>query len=144
MGKMSDAQRRLRRWFQRHGWHTNNTQTNRGVNLEMPVQKGANYVSWPYRKDGTLIPEEEQYHWHIEYLPHLRIEGDYQGDYPELDSDTLEIAVYKREVYTKGPDFEKKNKPWPHQPETYITISYEELKKIMEMMNVCKEDYGKK
>lgn len=126
---MSEAQKKLRRWFQRHKWSTGCTPTGRGAYLEAPIQKGINYVSWPYYKDGTLVPEEKRYRWHVEYIPQFEID--------RMDPSRLEIGVYKRDVYTAGPDYETKNKPWSNHPETFVYFSYDELVKIVELMKVC-------
>ncbi len=38
---MSKAQKKLRQWFQRHGWHTANTPTGLGFYMESPVENRA-------------------------------------------------------------------------------------------------------
>ena len=126
---MSEAQKKIRRWFQRHKWHTGVTPTGRGAWLEMPKQKGINYISWPYYKDGTLVPEEKRYRWHNEYVGMLEID--------RFDPSKLEISVYKWQEYTAGPNYEEKNKACPTQPETTIFVSYAELKKLCEFMEIC-------
>lgn len=126
---MSDTQKRIRRWFRAHKWKTGTTPTGRGAFLEMPIQKGVNYVSWPYYKDGTLVPEERRYRWHNEYACMLEID--------RFDPSKLGISVYKRQEYTAGPNYEEKNKDYQNQPDTYISITYAEMKKLCELMETC-------
>ena len=126
---ISEMQKKIRRWFQRHGWHTGNTPTGTGAFLEAPVQKGVGYVQSYYDKAGNPVTEEKRLHWHNEYIAQFEID--------RFDPNKLEIGIFKNAVFTAGPDFEQKNKPWPNHPECYFHMSYTELKKLTELMEVC-------
>ena len=128
---MSKRQQRIRRWFRDHGWSTATTPTGTGAWLEAPVFKGTNYVSGAYSY-GTPPKSDGRYYWHKEYLALFEID--------RFGRDSLEINVYKNEVFTGGPDFESKNKPWPNYPETSISLRRKELQKLLELMNACGEE----
>ena len=128
---MSEKQKRIRRWFRDHGWSTAATPTNVGAWLEAPVFKGANYVSGAYSY-GTPPKSDGRYYWHKEYIALFEID--------RFGRDSIEINVYKNEVFTGGPDFESKNKPWPNYPETSISLRRKELQKLLELMNACGEE----
>lgn len=44
--KMSDTQRKLRRWFRDHGWSTCDTPTRMGFCIESPVENDAGFLKW--------------------------------------------------------------------------------------------------
>ena len=128
---MSKTQARLRRWFRDHGWSTGSTPTGRGAFLETPSFKGANYVG-SINSDGTQVPEDKQYRWHTEYTAQMEID--------RFGRDLLEINVFKNTVFTAGPDFEKKNKPWSRKQEVSIAFSHKELQKLLDLMEACKQE----
>lgn len=43
---MSDEQKKLRRWFRDHGWHTSDTPTGQGFYLESPIENCAGSTEW--------------------------------------------------------------------------------------------------
>lgn len=43
---MSDVQKKLRRWFRDHGWHTCDTPTGQGFYLESPIENCAGMSYW--------------------------------------------------------------------------------------------------
>jgi hypothetical protein len=128
---MSEKQKRIRRWFRDNGWSTAATPTNVGAWLEAPVFKGANYVSGAYSY-GTPPKSDGRYYWHTEFLALFEID--------RFGRDSLEINVYKNQVFTGGPDFEAKNKPWSNNPETSISLRRKELQKLLELMDACAQE----
>lgn len=119
---LSTNAKRLRSWLRRRGWSTNRTPTGIGVHLEGEPQAGTNYITGAYR-------------WHAEHLPLLEID--------RFNPSKLGISVYKRITFTAGPDYERNNKPFPTEPETYIEFSRDEIHHILELMDECiKEKIG--
>jgi hypothetical protein len=55
---ISDAQKKLRTWFQRHGWHTNNTSTGWGFWLNSPVENNAGLM---YKDINPETGEKQEY-----------------------------------------------------------------------------------
>lgn len=107
---MSAEQKKLRRWFRDHGWHTCDTPTGQGFYMESPVENGAGLGHWgtdpktgqrrEYAKEAYLGIELDRLccdyvtleiftrkHW-WKRDPSIR-EGDI-GGYPWVPSDDFE------------------------------------------------------
>jgi len=131
---MNELQKKIRRWFRNRKWHTGVPPSGFGAWLEMPVQKSFCY--WGYDKQGNRISEEKVYCWYNECLPVIEID--------RFSCDYASFSICKRRVYTDGPDFEKKNKPFNSQVDVYFKLDYKELKKLVELMEACMQERKEK
>lgn len=137
---MGDKQRRLRKWFQRHGWHTSNTSTGQGFWLDSPVENCAGLVEWEFdEKTG------EEREWCKER--YLGVELD------RFTCDTVCLSIHTRRHWWKrdptakmdgteytwipSDDFEE----WNHQPDASIQLPARDIVKLAELIQAAQEDW---
>ena len=138
---MNEAQKKLRRWFQRHGWHTGNTPTGQGFYLESPVENCAGSI---HRALDTKTGQVREYCWEA-----------FAGI--ELDRfccDYISLSIYERKHWWKrdlsvsaddhtgytwipSDDFE----PWPRQATASISIPAHDIIKLAELIQAAKADW---
>ena len=139
---IGEKQRKLRKWFQRHGWHTANTPTGQGFWLDSPVENCAGLGEWGYdEKTGeNRCCCKERY---------LGVELD------RFTCDTISISIYTRRhrwkrdptaktdgtEYTWIPsdDFDECN----HQQDASIQHPARDIGKLAELIKAAQEDWMK-
>lgn len=139
---IGEKQRKLRRWFQRHGWHTCDTPTKRGFWLDSPVENCAGYAEYAFDPKTNLV---RAYAWE----KYLEIELD------RFTCDTVSLSIYKRRHWWKrdltakpdgteytwipSDDFDE----WKHQPDAYIQLPARDIVKLAELIQTAQEDWLK-
>lgn len=137
---MGDKQRKLRKWFQRHKWHTDDTPTGRGFWLGSPIENCAGCMEYA-RDPKTNNPRE------FAWERYLGVELD------RFTCDTVTFSIYKRRhwwerdpfaktdgtEYTWVPsdDFDK----WNIQPDASVTLPARDIVKLAELIQAAQEDW---
>lgn len=125
---ISKAQQLIRRWFQRHGWHTNSTPTKHGAWLWAPVQTTGYY--------GRFIPFHGCTHCRKESKPSIEI--DRFGE--EKIYFTLEQRIIYEDVSENVlTDEQKKQQEWQKTGHFYLT--FQEVKKLAELVDATSKEY---
>lgn len=142
---MSSEQKKLRRWFRDHGWHTSDTPTGQGFYLESPIENragGMHYAIDPatgeereYSNEALLSVELDRFcvdhmtleirtrkHWWKKAENPLRPEENLGGGYSWEPSD----------------DFED----WPRSA-AYINIPAKDVIKMAELIKAAQADWMK-
>ena len=137
---IGEKQRKLRKWFQRHGWHTANTPTGQGFWLDSPVENCAGLGEWGYDEKTGENRDccKERY---------LGVELD------RFTCDTVSISIYTRRHWWKrdptaktdgteytwipSDDFEE----WKHQPDASIQLPARDIVKLAELIQAAQEDW---
>ena len=139
---MGDQQRKLRKWFQRHGWHTADTPTERGFWLRSPIENCAGLGEYG-RDPETNLPRE------FAWERCLDIELD------RLTCDTVTFSIYKRRHWWKRDLTAKKDgteytwipsddfEEWNHQPDASIQLPARDIVKLAELIQAAQEDWLK-
>ena len=139
---MGDKQRKLRKWFQQHGWHTANTPTGQGFWLDSPVENCAGLGEWGYDEKTGVNRDccKERY---------LGVELD------RFTCDTISISIYTRRHWWKrdptaktdgteytwipSDDFDE----WKRQPDACIQLPACDIVKLAELIQAAQEDWLK-
>lgn len=139
---MGDKQRKLRKWFQRHKWHTADTPTGHGFWLDSPVENCAGLGEWGYdeKTGGDRDCCKERY---------LGVELD------RFTCDTVCLSIYTRRHWWKrdltaktdgseytwipSDDFEE----WKRQPDASIQLPARDIVKLAELIQAAQEDWLK-
>lgn len=138
---MSEKQAKLRRWFQRHGWHTGNTPTGQGFWLKSPVE---NCAGGMYHAVDPETGKTRQFCWERE----MGIELD------RFNCDYVTISIYRRRHwYRRDPsiqendhggyswvpsdDFEK----WKRHADASINIPASDILKLAELIKEAQADW---
>ena len=142
MKQIGEKQRKLRKWFRRHGWHTADTPTRRGFWLDSPIENCAGCGEWGYdEKTGT--------HREFAWERYLDVELD------RFTCDTVAISIYKRRHWWKrdltaktdgteytwvpSDDFDE----WERQPDAIIQLPARDIVKLAELIQAAQEDWLK-
>lgn len=135
---INDKQKQLRRWFQRHGWHTGNTPTSKGFYLESPIenraggmhsQNGREYCNEAYLGveldrflcDHVTLEIYTRKHWWKKAPNQLKPEEGIGGGYTHEPSD----------------DFED----WPRHG-VYMNIPAQDIIKLAELIKAAQDDWN--
>lgn len=138
---MSEAQKRLRRWFQRHKWHTNDTPTGSGFYLSSPIENSAGLSQF------AVDPKTGQ---RREYC----IERNMDIELDRFCCDYVTISIYERKHWWKrdpsipdgeysgyswipSDDFEE----WPRHPNASINIPARDMVKLAELIQAAQADW---
>lgn len=139
---MGDQQRKLRKWFRRHGWRTAQTPTGNGFWLDSPVENCAGLGEWGYdEKTGKNRGcRKERY---------LGVELD------RFSCDTVCLSIYTRRHWWKrdqtaktdgseytwipSDDFDE----WKRQPDASIQLPARDIVKLAELIQAAQEDWLK-
>ena len=139
---MGNQQRKLRKWFRRHGWRTAQTPTGHGFWLDSPVENCAGLGEWGYDEKTGKNRDccKERY---------LGVELD------RFTCDTVCLSIYTRRHWWKrdqtaktdgseytwipSDDFEE----WKHQPDASIQLPARDIVKLAELIQSAQEDWLK-
>jgi len=139
---MGDKQRKLRKWFQRHKWHTADTPTGHGFWLSSPIENCAGNAEYA-RDPKTNLPRE------FAWERMLGVELD------RFTCDTVTFSIYKRRHWWKrdptaktdgteytwipSDDFDE----WKRQPDASIQLPARDIVKLAELIQAAQEDWSK-
>jgi len=139
---MGDRQRKLRKWFQRHKWHTCDTPSGKGFYIESPTENTAGLGNMG-RDPKTNLPRK--YAWE----QYLGIELD------RFTCDTVSFSIYRRKHWWKrdltaktdgteytwvpSDDFDA----WKRQPDASIQLPARDIVKLAELIQAAQEDWLK-
>ena len=139
---MGDQQRKLRKWFRRHGWRTAQTPTGNGFWLDSPVENCAGLGEWGYDEKTGKNRDccKERY---------LGVELD------RFSCDTVCLSIYTRRHWWKrdqtaktdgseytwipSDDFDE----WKRQPDASIQLPARDIVKLAELIQAAQEDWLK-
>lgn len=136
---ISETQKKIRKWFRRHGWKTAQTPTDNGFILTSPVENCAGYA---YSLVDKNTGKEKVFCWE----KMLDIELD------RFNCDFVNFSIYKRRhIWKKDPtaktdgseytwipsdEFEE----WTIKPES-IDIPVQDILKLAELIKAAQEDW---
>lgn len=139
---MNEAQKKIRSWFRRHKWSTNNTPTGYGFYLESPTESCSGTVA------EAIDPETGRKRRYV-LERYLAIEMD------RFTCAYLTLSIYTRKHWLKrdpsvpdgtgfgfpwihSDDFE----PWPDRPAATFNIPARDVLKLAELVKAAGEDFG--
>ncbi len=138
---MSEEQRKLRCWFQRHGWLTSNTPTGSGVYLESPVENGAGLS---YVARDPVTNQLREFAW--EKFAGIEVD--------RFSCEYVTIAIRQRRHWWKRdtsiPEGEHRGyswipsdefEEWKRQPDATVNIPARDIIKLAELIQATQKDW---
>ena len=138
---MSEQQKNLRRWFQRHGWHTADTPTGTGVYLETPVQNSAGLAYMAvdpntgkrreYAKEAFAAIELDRFGCEYITLSIFERKHWWKRDMSVPD------GTWRMYSWVPSDDFED----WKRDPDASVSIPARDILKLAELIQEAQKDY---
>lgn len=135
---MTEKEKSLRKWFQRHGWHTNSTPTGSGFYMESPICSGAGSIHYAI---NPQTGNKEEYS--SESFVGIELDR-YECKY-------VSINCYKRKQWWKKDNTVPNNGFWystvpsdefsEWEDAGYTCIPAEDILKIAEMITESQKEY---
>lgn len=140
---MSAEQKKLRRWFRDHGWHTSDTPTGHGFYMESPVENSAGLMHWgedaktgqkrEYAKESYIGIELDRF-----CCDHVTLEVFTRKHWWKRDPSVNENCIGGGYSWVPSDDFEE----WPRNGIT-VNIPAMDIIKMAELIKEAQADWMK-
>ena len=136
-------QQRLRRWFQRHAWHTMNTPTNQGFYLASPIENSAGLMERArdpktgevreFARERCMDIELDRFNCSYVTFKIFERKHWWKRD-PSVPANS--ISGYN---WIPSDDFED----WPRQPTASYSVPCEDALRLAELIKAAQDDWLK-